>query len=89
MARTNLLIVGSILVLAGGGLSVVGYLSSRPSGTERTLGAVAELLDRRLPSGLASDKTAAYAMLVVGILAFVGGLVTILKSGKSGSKPGP
>jgi hypothetical protein len=80
MIRTEILIVGCILILVGIGLCIVGHNKMQPTFTDQALTFIEQLSGEKRPADLIPNKNEAYVFLAGGGLSFALGLVMILKS---------
>ncbi|MEO0190812.1 MAG: zinc ribbon domain-containing protein [candidate division WOR-3 bacterium] len=84
--RSELVIVGIILIGVGIGLAVVGYNGMQQSSIEKTAGLIKDfteaLTGEKMPSLPKRDTTGPTVMMILGGLSFIIGLVMILKSGR-------
>jgi len=88
MYRAERILVGCILVTVAIPLSVVGYNKLQPTSIGKAVGLLEQLSGEQAPEELRSSKTAGYAFLFGGAVAFLGGLGFILSSRRLTSNPG-
>jgi len=82
MLRTEYILAGSILVLVGIALCIVGYNEMRPGTLEQSVRLLQELSGEQTNVKLVHPNIKGYLFLVGGGLFFVGGILLILKSRK-------
>jgi len=84
--RTELLVVGCILVAVGIALCVFGYQETQPTTSDQVVGFLEDISGERAPDDLKSPKAKGYALLTLGGLTFAGGIALILRSGNQERK---
>ena len=80
MMRTEFVIVGCILVLAGLALCIFGYQKTQPTLADTAVSLLEQLSNQKAPQDLKSDKTEGYVLLGLGLAAFLAGIGIIVRS---------
>lgn len=78
--RQELIIVGCILVVVGSAISIVGYNKIQPTAMDSVVTFMEDLSGEEAPPEAKSNKSGGYALLGGGVLCFLAGIVSILKS---------
>jgi hypothetical protein len=80
MLRSEFIIAGCILVLAGIGLCIVGYNKTQPTAAEQAVTFLEGISGEKAPAELRTPKTSGYLFIGGGVLSFLLGIGFILRS---------
>ena len=80
MVRTEFVLIGIVLVLAGAGLAIMGYNKTRPTTMDTVASFMQEITKDRGFADLKEDKTPGYIMMAAGTVSFLAGLAVLARS---------